>query len=657
MIQQFEFEGETIRVANTADGIWFCGKDVCKVLSYENSKYALQKLIPGDYKRSLKEILNISLEHVHSNVKVSYNEGKAVYINKEGVDQFLTRSRVEGAELFKKWVSDELLQKPKNNEEKKEKLVETSPFQQLFEFEGFKVRVIGSPDKPWFCGKDVCKVLEYKDTDNAIKTNVRDKNKEKLENILNILNPGKLPGLVGNEKASIYIDEPGLYQLIMKSRMEKAVEFQDWVCERILLKPKNNEEKEEKQRVDAKPSPFQQLFEFEGLQVRIIGTPDKPWFCGKDVCKVLEYENIKDALQKLIPSKYKQPLNKILNISLGCDQHPNSDVGYHKGKAVYINEAGLYELIFNSKMEKARKFKDWVFEEVLPKIRKNGYYVAPNINDAEVKRLREELDARDQLLKESQKQLEERDAQLNILHNIQIELLTYKKRITRDETIYIVSTANYARQGIFKIGRTKSNMKARNSGHNNTHIGGDKVKVIKEFKVNDATAVERNIHTKLGGLLVDGEKEFFMCPFDLLEVVVDLIVNNDDKENNAVNRIIDTVYKIKQRAFNSIDWTSGIPEALFQEKMTILEEDEKLAELDVSKWSNANKKEFVAKCIQEYFKMKKTVDTTIIWKKLQDVLIEQLSIPKSRFRVKDWKTSVKEQVEEKSLSIKWKTSD
>ncbi|MFK5284365.1 hypothetical protein ACI3PL_32775, partial [Lacticaseibacillus paracasei] len=76
-------------------------------------------------------------------------------------------------------------------------------------------------------------------------------------------------------------------------------------------------------------------------------------------------------------------------------------------------------------------------------------------------------------------------------------------------------------------------------------------------------------------------------------------VNNDDKENNAVNCIIDTVYKIKQRAFNSIDWTSGVPEALFQEKMTILEEDEKLAELDVSKWSDANKKEFVAKCIQE----------------------------------------------------------
>jgi prophage antirepressor-like protein len=38
----------------------------------------------------------------------------------------------------------------------------------------------------------------------------------------------------------------------------------------------------------------------------------------------------------------------------------------------FINEAGLYEFIFSSKKESAKKFKKWVFEELLPTIRKTG---------------------------------------------------------------------------------------------------------------------------------------------------------------------------------------------------------------------------------------------------------------------------------------------
>jgi hypothetical protein len=39
-----------------------------------------------------------------------------------------------------------------------------------------------------------------------------------------------------------------------------------------------------------------------------------------------------------------------------------------------VNEPGLYELVFKSKKEEARKFQEWVFEEVLPSIRKTGKY-------------------------------------------------------------------------------------------------------------------------------------------------------------------------------------------------------------------------------------------------------------------------------------------
>ena len=40
----------------------------------------------------------------------------------------------------------------------------------------------------------------------------------------------------------------------------------------------------------------------------------------------------------------------------------------------FIDEAGFYELVFSSKLEAAKKFRDWVFTTVLPSIRKYGQY-------------------------------------------------------------------------------------------------------------------------------------------------------------------------------------------------------------------------------------------------------------------------------------------
>lgn len=46
-------------------------------------------------------------------------------------------------------------------------------------------------------------------------------------------------------------------------------------------------------------------------------------------------------------------------------------------KMLCVNEPGLYRLIFMSRKPEAEKFKHWIFHEVLPSIRKNGYYAMP----------------------------------------------------------------------------------------------------------------------------------------------------------------------------------------------------------------------------------------------------------------------------------------
>jgi hypothetical protein len=146
-----------------------------------------------------------------------------------------------------------------------------------------------------------------------------------------------------------------------------------------------------------------------------------------------------------------------------------------------------------------------------------------------------------QQLNAHKKVIENNEAQINRIHLLNEEYLLYKKLNEKNETIYIVSTYDYANQGIYKVGKTTKLMKTRTSGHNITHVAGDKIKVLKKFKVNDCSLVEKIIHKKLKGLLVKGDQEIFMCPYDLLENLVNVIVNNDDNHNRLVNSIIDTV--------------------------------------------------------------------------------------------------------------------
>ena len=45
------------------------------------------------------------------------------------------------------------------------------------------------------------------------------------------------------------------------------------------------------------------------------------------------------------------------------------------GEMTFINESGLYSLIIRSNKEEAKPFRKWITSEILPSIRKNGYYV------------------------------------------------------------------------------------------------------------------------------------------------------------------------------------------------------------------------------------------------------------------------------------------
>ena len=58
----------------------------------------------------------------------------------------------------------------------------------------------------------------------------------------------------------------------------------------------------------------------------------------------------------------------------GGGNHPPPLVSNFQGSTLYLNESGLFSLIFGSKLESAKAFKRWVTKDVLPSIRKTGRY-------------------------------------------------------------------------------------------------------------------------------------------------------------------------------------------------------------------------------------------------------------------------------------------
>lgn len=101
------------------------------------------------------------------------------------------------------------------------------------------------------------------------------------------------------------------------------------------------------------------IFNFHQTQVRIQLLNNEPLFCLTDVIKIL---NIKNA---------------------NASRFNMSEAGIHKmyirsggqnREVTFINEPNLYRVIFRSNKKEAIDFQNWVFEEVLPTIRKTGSY-------------------------------------------------------------------------------------------------------------------------------------------------------------------------------------------------------------------------------------------------------------------------------------------
>lgn len=115
---------------------------------------------------------------------------------------------------------------------------------------------------------------------------------------------------------------------------------------------------------------------FEGKAVRMVMDGDMPWFSASDVCKALGLNNTSQALADHVDEEDRNTVRI-------------SDV-IRRGKpdVIFVNESGLYALIFGSKKPAAKRFKRWVTSEVLPSIRRTGRYEATQTRKTKPKPVR-----------------------------------------------------------------------------------------------------------------------------------------------------------------------------------------------------------------------------------------------------------------------------
>ena len=124
-------------------------------------------------------------------------------------------------------------------------------------------------------------------------------------------------------------------------KASKADEVKEWLMNEF---PTVAEEVENKAvAITESEKKHSALWTFEGKEVKIkIDVDGKEWFCGRDVCKILGYENPKQALKERVKKDYKISL---ANIMVGRGKLPTS-MSYNDGKSVYISKPGVYQLIF-----------------------------------------------------------------------------------------------------------------------------------------------------------------------------------------------------------------------------------------------------------------------------------------------------------------------
>jgi prophage antirepressor-like protein len=266
-------------------------------------------------------------------------------------------------------------------------------------------------------------------------------------------------------------------------------------------------------------------------QVKLSGTINEPYFCGRDVCEVLGYEAPLKALQRYVEDEDKNILSNIMvtsNHTLGKE-----NFSFREGQNIFISETGLYSLILSSQAPFAKEFKRLVCKIILPSIRKYGSYQV----ESQLSLAMEQLAIKDTELEQ------EKEARVKAERKA-IRINKFMKRITikenKAEWIYIATTKFYSRERIFKPGST-IRLSSRIGPYNTGRPVEDAYYYCWAMRCYNSKDVDYHIQKLLADFKHKDNAELVVGIkfFDLKDILT-FIVNNYDASVDYINNFIRT---------------------------------------------------------------------------------------------------------------------
>lgn len=149
-------------------------------------------------------------------------------------------------------------------------------------------------------------------------------------------------------------------------------------------------------------------------ELEILQAGDKFWFPATKCAEILGHQNPERAVRR-----HCRGVTKMVSPTAGGIQTVN-----------YITEGDLYRLIIRSKLESAQLFESWVFDEILPSIRKHGAYVMPEL----IEELQRNTEKNAELLKSLAEEQRERIAAEDRYRRLERENQEYKDKTVQLET-------------------------------------------------------------------------------------------------------------------------------------------------------------------------------------------------------------------------------
>jgi prophage antirepressor-like protein len=279
-----------------------------------------------------------------------------------------------------------------------------------------------------------------------------------------------------------------------------------------------------------------------------------PWFCGKDVCEILEYKDVKNVLFRHVKLKYKKDLKTlaeevVISPTTFFGLNNLKNLSYNTGKTIYINEPGLYSLIMHSKTSFAETFQDLVYEVILPSIRQHGTYTLE-------KEFEEKLALKDKTEQELKEQVQKAEMAAKKAESRALTLealsVAHRERL-KNQIFYIVTTKAIAKDGEFKIGgiepkgiSTKSAVQKRlisyNTGTSGVHPE-TRFYFVALFEVSNYRQVETRVKELLAPFRSKrhSNSENFNLHFNILKPLIEMIVENYNEEIDKLNEFVKAI--------------------------------------------------------------------------------------------------------------------